>query len=197
MTNTNAQSGPWLGAGLSALGALMGVNFAIGYGGVHPPSAFFTAFWWSSWWIAYCLALLILAKGLYDLKKAAGSPEKRFQMQMALGWISYVCLLASSLLIAERYDTVWIQLPAVLLPMLPVVAMLRAYLGMLRSMDELMRRVELEAVSIAAAIVGLGSFSIAFVQGIGLIPQGGLIFVLPALILSWQVGRRIALGRYT
>jgi hypothetical protein len=80
--------------------------------------------------------------------------------------------------------------------MVPVAFVVRAMVRLVLASDELERRIQLEAISIASLTVGLLAFSAGFLQAAGLLHlEAGLMLVLPALfgvygLASWWARRR-------
>lgn len=77
----------------------------------------------------------------------------------------------------------WQAVLIALIPIVPILMSIRAVLVFHRSMDELHKQIAMEATIIAFFLVGLGSFSYGFLQGVGF-PQLDVIWVFPALILA-------------
>jgi hypothetical protein len=98
---------------------------------------------------------------------------------------AYVVVLAGSVtgLGALGTDNPWRYLLAVL-PVLPGIGVLVAYIRYLRDMDELQRRIQVEALGIAFAVTFLVTFTYGFLENAGL-PKVSAIWVTPVMILSW------------
>jgi hypothetical protein len=109
---------------------------------------------------------------------------------------AYVLLLFVSQMLLRQVQAVPLRVLVVLLPIVPIVFVVRAMVRLVLASDELERRLHLEAISIASMSVGLLSFAAAFLRGAGLLPvDNALMLVLPALfaaygIASWWVRRR-------
>lgn len=82
-----------------------------------------------------------------------------------------------------------------LIPMIPVLLSIRAVLAFYRSMDELHKQIMMEAVIIAFFLVGLGSFSYGFLEGVGF-PRLDVIWVFPALIMTQGIAQFIVRRKY-
>jgi hypothetical protein len=74
----------------------------------------------------------------------------------------YILLMAVAVWIA-RTNEEW-AVAVGLLPTLPLLMMLRGYLRMVRQQDELYRRVQLEAIAIAAGITIIFCFTAWFLE---------------------------------
>lgn len=86
-----------------------------------------------------------------------------------------------------------------LLPMLPIALVMRAIVRVIRDSDELERRIELEAVAVAALAVGTGFFSLGLLLGAQLMSVAAdtvAIWVLPSLCAIYGIAKCIAVRRY-
>jgi hypothetical protein len=90
----------------------------------------------------------------------------------------------------------WVVILEALAPLLPALLMLRAFIVYVNAVDEFQRRIQSEAVMIAAAVVGSGSFAYGFLEEWAGFPHLPLIWVFPALIGTWGVALRIVRWRY-
>jgi len=86
-----------------------------------------------------------------------------------------------------------------LLPVLPIILVMRAMVRVIRDSDELERRIELEAVAISALLVGTGFFSAGLLAGAKVIVLDGdavAVWVLPALCAIYGIAKCWAVRRY-
>ena len=90
----------------------------------------------------------------------------------------------------------WAVIAASLAPLLPALLMLRAYATFLNGIDEFQRRIQTDAILIAAAVVGFGSFAYGFLEEWADFPHLPLIWVFPALIGTWGAAACIVRLRY-
>ncbi|MDZ4377492.1 MAG: hypothetical protein U0973_04940 [Xanthomonadaceae bacterium] len=93
---------------------------------------------------------------------------------------------------------VWRALVA-LVPMAPITWMIRVQVAMILARDELQRRIDLEAIAIASIGVGLGSLGLALLIVARVWDVSGrsaLLWVLPALLLSYGLARYWVARRY-
>jgi hypothetical protein len=126
--------------------------------------------------------------------KAAG---RRYARQMLTAAVIY-----SAFVFAGAYGVGHMELPrwaviaASLAPLFPALLMLRAYATFLNRIDEFQRRIQTDAILIAAAIVGFGSFAYGFLEEWANFPHLPLIWVFPALIFFWGLAACIVRLRY-
>ena len=150
---------------------------------------------WMSLW-AFVLGALWLICARFAHNDPMRAEQRRYIREFFPAMAAYVLLLFASLSMLKHVQAVPLRVLIVLLPIVPVVFVVRAMVRVVMASDELQRRLELEAISIASISVGLLSFAAAFLHGDGLLPiDNGLMFVLPALfgaygIAKWWVSRR-------
>ena len=80
-------------------------------------------------------------------------------------------------------------------PMLAALAMAWVILRELRRMDELQRRIQLEALGFSFAGTAILTFSYGFLEGLGY-PRLSMFTVWPMLAALWIVGLAVARRRY-
>ena len=83
-----------------------------------------------------------------------------------------------------------------LLPVIPLLGGFIAIMRFLGSMDELQRRIQLDAFAVAAGATALCTFAYAMLQGAGA-PQIGFEWILPFIVVVWGFAAAIARLRYT
>jgi hypothetical protein len=81
------------------------------------------------------------------------------------------------------------------LPIIPSAFALIAFLRYFRGLDELQRRIQLEAVAFSFLATCLITLTWAFLQNAGL-PRFDVSWVAPLLIALWGIGAAIARRRY-
>ena len=122
--------------------------------------------------------------------------QRRYIREFFPAMAAYVLLLFASQALLKHEHSTALTVLLVLLPVLPIVFVVRAMVRLILASDELERRLQLEAISIASMSVGLLSFAAAFLRGAGLLPiDNALMWVLPALfaaygMANWWVRRR-------
>ena len=87
------------------------------------------------------------------------------------------------------------RIPLALLPIVPAGFALVAYLRFLGRMDELGRRIQLEALAIGFGAAGMLTFAYGFLENAGF-PQLSYLWVFPLMIALWGVGGAVTARRY-
>ncbi len=125
------------------------------------------------------------------------SNGRRYMGNMAVASVLYTAaVFGGAFAIRDDDASQWVAIGAALLPLLPALLMLRAYLIFLNGLDEFQRRIQTDAMLVSAAIVGFGSFAYGFLEEWADFPHLPLIWVLPALIGIWGLAACIIRLRY-
>ena len=122
--------------------------------------------------------------------------SKQYQKELWTALAVYGVMLVGSIQLLTHMDVArpWRDLIA-LSPMLPAAALAWVVLRELRRMDELQRRIQLEALGFAFAGSAILTFSYGFLEGLGY-PRLSMFTVWPLLAGLWIVGLVLARRRY-
>ena len=89
----------------------------------------------------------------------------------------------------------WQAILIALIPIGPVLLSIRAVLAFYRSMDELHKQIMMEATIVSFFLVGLGSFSYGFLEGVGF-PPISIIWIFPELIIVQGIAQFFVRRKY-
>ena len=123
--------------------------------------------------------------------------SKQYFKELGLALLAYAALLTGSITWLSRdssFASPWRDLIA-LSPMLPGALMVWAILRQLRRLDELQRRIQLEAIALAFAGTAFITFSYGFLEGLGY-PHLSMFMVWPLAAVLWILGLVLATRRY-
>ena len=122
--------------------------------------------------------------------------SKQYQKELWTALAVYGVMLVGSIQLLTHTDVArpWRDLIA-LSPMLPAAATAWVVLRELRRMDELQRRIQLEALGFSFAGTAILTFSYGFLEGLGY-PRLSMFTVWPILAGLWLVGLVLARRRY-
>jgi hypothetical protein len=123
-------------------------------------------------------------------RSAAIAYTREFGLSMA----AYVVSLPISLALLDAVDQPLKTIVA-LIPLIPAGFALVAYLRFLGRMDELGRRIQLEALGFAFGAAGMLTLAYGFLENAGF-PKLSYIWVFPTMIALWGIGGAIASYRY-
>lgn len=128
--------------------------------------------------------------------------DRRYLREFMPAMLAYVVVLlaCSWLLKAPLADAgAPVRGLVALLPVLPIVLVLRAVVRLIRDSDELQRRIDLEAIAISALVVGMGYFTLGLLAAarVLVVPgQVALLWALPLLCLVYGLAKCLAQRRY-
>lgn len=118
---------------------------------------------------------------------------KRYLVELGASLLLYVLLLVLSLrLLAHGVQPQGARIAVSLLPMLAAVPLCAAVVRQLGRIDELQRRIQLEALALAFTGTALLTFGYGFLENAGL-PRLSMFAVWPLMAALWLLG--LALGR--
>ena len=122
--------------------------------------------------------------------------SKQYVKELATALVVYGAMLIGSIELLTHVDVArpWRDLIA-LSPMIPAAATAWIVLRELRRMDELQRRIQLEALGFSFAGTAILTFSYGFLEGLGY-PRLSMFTVWPILAVLWVVGLVVARRRY-
>ena len=122
--------------------------------------------------------------------------SKQYVKELATALVVYGAMLIGSIELLTHVDVArpWRDLIA-LSPMIPAAATAWIVLRELRRMDELQRRIQLEALGFSFAGTAILTFSYGFLEGLGY-PRLSMFTVWPILAVLWVVGLAVARRRY-
>lgn len=120
---------------------------------------------------------------------------RRYRLEFAACLAAYAAMLALSIWAVGPDPEGPLDSLVLLLPMAPAAAMCWVVLRQLRRIDELQRRMQLEALAIAFAGTALLTFSYGFLEIAGW-PRLSMFVVWPLMAVLWIVGGQIAARRF-
>ena len=130
-----------------------------------------------------------------------GTPalRRRYLREFLPAMAAYVVTLFASVWLLKRVDEPGLRALIALLPVPAVSMAMRAIVRHIRDTDELQRRIELEAVSIATAFVSLAYLAAGFLQSAKVIDipaDAAMIWVFPLVCVVYGVAKVAVSRRY-
>jgi hypothetical protein len=120
--------------------------------------------------------------------------SRAYTREFFIAMAAYVVAVLVTVRLTPDVDLV-LRVPFVLIPLVPAGFALRAYVRFLGRIDELGRRIQLEALAIGFGAAGMLTFAYGFLENAGF-PQLSYVFVFPLMIFMWGIGGAIASRRY-
>lgn len=122
------------------------------------------------------------------------SAARAYTRELGLAMAAYVIVVLVSIKLVSGLEQPVKTLVA-LTPLIPASLALFAYLRFLSRMDELGRRIQLEALAFGFGAAGMLTFAYGFLENAGF-PQLSYIWVFPLMIALWGIGGAVASYRY-
>jgi hypothetical protein len=126
--------------------------------------------------------------------------HKRYLREFIPAMSAYALLILLYGFLMPRTQNMPWRIALSVLPLLPTVLVIRAIVRVIRDQDELERRIDLEAIAIAAMSTGFGYFSFGFLLsadiGLKVEPAAVAIWVLPCLFASYGVAKLLVARRF-
>ncbi|RZT41087.1 hypothetical protein [Cupriavidus agavae] len=121
----------------------------------------------------------------------------RYRWEMAAALLGYIALLALSItaLNLRWVDSEPARIAVALCPMLAGGVICWVVVRQLRRVDELVRKVQFEALAVAFAGTALLTFSYGFLEGVGF-PKLSLFVVWPVMATLWILAGILCARRY-
>lgn len=123
------------------------------------------------------------------------SAGKTYARELVVAVVVYVLLLAAMVVLLGRAPEVPWRVALVLVPVAPLLFVLRAFVRFLGQVDELQRRIQIDALAAAFGATALLTFSYGFLELAGL-PRLSWFFVWPLMALLWAVALAVQTRRY-
>lgn len=150
--------------------------------------------------VGICVAVALAVSAEYALlwkpDRSPRADDRRYLRDITIGLIVYLLLMLLVWPRAMHLEPGWLKVTGVLLPVLPFAWVVRTLLRVVMGGDELERRIHLQALGIAAGVVGLCSLALGLLAIARIIDFSAiaLLMVVPALLLV-HCGARLWLRR--
>jgi len=124
--------------------------------------------------------------------------HQRYQREFWPPMIAYIAIMFLLWPLLPKLHYVWLKAALALLPLVPVLFVVRAMVHLVLGSDELEQRIHLIGLAVAATVVSTLSLAGGFLAAAGIVKLDGviLIWVWPALVLAYAMGRAWARRRY-
>lgn len=124
--------------------------------------------------------------------------HRRYLREFWPPMVAYVAIMFLLWPLLPRVHNEWLKMLLALLPVVPVLFVVRAMIRLVLGSDELEQRIHLIGLAIAATVVSALSLGVGFLAAAHVISLDGsiLIWVWPALVVLYALGRGWATRRY-
>jgi hypothetical protein len=124
--------------------------------------------------------------------------HRRYQREFWPAMAAYVAIMLLLWPLLPQVHNALLKLTMALLPVLPVLLVVRAMVRLVLGSDELEQRIHLIGLAVAATAISTLSLTGGFLAAAGIIKLDGtiLIWVWPTLVVMYAIGRSWASRRY-
>jgi hypothetical protein len=119
----------------------------------------------------------------------------RTPIEFGLGILAYLMVLVGSVTVVQANPTASWRYYVVILPVFPAALVIWMFVRALTRLDEMQKRIHLQAFGFSLGATGLVTFGYGFLEGAGM-PYLSWTYVLPLMAVLWGVGAAIFTWRY-
>ena len=123
----------------------------------------------------------------------------RYLREATPALLAYVAGAGLSIVLLERVDAPALRALVALLPLPAIAIVLRATARYIRDLDELQRRIELEALALGSVAIAFAYLTAGLLHGAGVIKvsaTSAMLWVLPSLSLAYAIAKRVVVRHY-
>ena len=117
------------------------------------------------------------------------------QIQFAFALLAFLMILVGSVTVLQGSGAIAWRYGIAAAPAVPAAIVIWLFVRALSRLDEVHKRVQVQALGFSLAATALGTFGYGFLEGIGW-PQMNGTLVLPLMALLWGVGMIVIALRY-
>ncbi|MDR6674423.1 hypothetical protein [Xanthomonas sp. 1678] len=155
-------------------------------------------------WLGLCIGGIFLALMLWWSSgsmrdSAVPALARRYYRELGPPMLIYVAVMLCWRRLLSSVEADWARVLIALLPALLVALVIRAVARFVRDSDEMQRRIELESIAIAAALVSGGYMTAGFLQAAGTIAVPAtvaMMWVFPLLCATYGIAKGVNARRY-
>lgn len=120
---------------------------------------------------------------------------KTYVIRFTSAMLAYSVLLVAAVTLVQRMPDNPLRYPLMLLPVIPILFALMAFVRFFESMDELQKTIHLYALALSFAATGLISFTYGLLETAGM-PHLSWVWIFPMMIAFWGIGSGLAARKY-
>ena len=123
------------------------------------------------------------------------TPGRAYLREFLAAVVAYVVILLLSVFTIQAYPNTPLLIPLALAPLVPALVMVLAVVRFVGRVDELQRRIQLEALAFAFPAAAVLAFSYGLLEDVGF-PRLSWTWVVPLMVALWGIGLALAVRRY-
>jgi hypothetical protein len=114
--------------------------------------------------------------------------KKKHLTQFIAGIVGYGFMLPITIFIGKKIEVgLFVQTLFALLPVLPFLFAMYAYIVNFKTMDEMWRNIQSQALIITAMVTIAFSFSLGMLQVMNIIPLFSIFYLFPFMTVIWLI----------
>jgi hypothetical protein len=121
--------------------------------------------------------------------------RRAWVIQFCSAMLAYVLVLVFSVALIQRDPQAPWRYALAVAPVVPAFFALLGFIRFLGRMDELQRRIQLEAIGFSFAATSMLTFTYGFLEDVGF-PSLSYGWILPLMVMLWGLGLGFASRRY-
>ena len=126
---------------------------------------------------------------------AMNKARRAWHIQLWTAMLAYVLVVVVSVALIHRDPQSPWRYALAVAPVVPAFFALLALIRFLGRMDELQRRIQLEAIGFGFAATIMLTFTYGFLEDVGF-PRLSFTWILPLMVMLWALGVGLASRRY-
>jgi hypothetical protein len=119
----------------------------------------------------------------------------RSQIEFGLAMLAYLMVLVGSVTVLQANPGAGWRYVVAVLPLAPAALTVWIFIRALARLDELHKRIQMQAFGFSLGGTALLTFGYGFLEGVGM-PHLSWTFVLPLMAILWAVGTAVFTLRY-
>jgi hypothetical protein len=117
------------------------------------------------------------------------------QIQFAFAILAFLMVLVGAVTVVQANPTVSWRYAVALIPVVPAGLVIWLFMRALSRLDEVQKRMQVQALGFSMAATALLTFGYGFLEGVGWPALNGA-FILPLMALLWGMGMAVLVLRY-
>jgi hypothetical protein len=126
---------------------------------------------------------------------AMNKAVRAYVIQFWSAMLAYVLVLFVSVALIQRDPQAPWRYALAVTPVVPAFFALMGFIRFLGRVDELQRRIQLEAIGLSFAATSMLTFAYGFLEDVGF-PRLSYGWILPLMVMLWGLGLGLASRRY-
>lgn len=114
--------------------------------------------------------------------------EKRYLKRFIAGIVGYGFMLPVTIFLGKNIEAVLVvQIIFALLPVIPFLLAMSAYIANFKTMDEMWKKIQTQALLMTSMITIAISLSLGMLQVVGVLKLFSVFFLFPFMMVVWMI----------